>query len=344
VTTPRLSSLALGLALLALAHPALAAQGWTTLPIPAQQSYALLYVPASLDTGAPAPAIVFLHGSGATPEGWKLLATYADEQHFVLILPRAATSLNFGIGADDAIVAEAIRLAGLQVNIDPRRIGIAGHSAGGAYALVLAYATPAAFDGVFALSSPYRTVVSLADPARVPPLRYYYGTGDPNYTNAFPALWQMFGRLGVPEDLDLEPGFDHSNIPPESFRAAFAFLLAQPVPSCVPGPTALCLGGGRFRVEASWGTSSSQGAAGAVKQTDESGYFWFFDPKNVEVTVKVLDGCAANGHRWVYASGMTDVHVVLTVTDTRSGRQQSYVSAGGKAFETIRDIDALACD
>jgi len=32
------------------------------------------------------------------------------------------------------------------------------------------------------------------------------------------------------------------------------------------------------------------------------------------------------------------------VTDTRSGRQQSYVSAGGKAFETIRDIDALACD
>ena len=35
--------------------------------------------------------------------------------------------------------------------------------------------------------------------------------------------------------------------------------------------------------------------------------FWFFDPNTAEVLLKVLNGCAVNGHWWVYAAPATDV-------------------------------------
>jgi ELWxxDGT repeat protein len=61
--------------------------------------------------------------------------------------------------------------------------------------------------------------------------------------------------------------------------------------ACQPAPDQLCLGNGRFRVEARW--RDFQGGTGrgtAVALTNETGYFWFFAPDNVEVVVKVLDG------------------------------------------------------
>jgi predicted esterase len=333
-------------AALALAGPGQAVRlGLVRLDLPAVNSYALAYVPYSLDLSKPAPAIVFLHGSGATPEGWEpILEPLAEQQQFVLILPCAGQDLDFGIGADDAIVDAAIALATQQVAIDPRRIGLAGHSAGGAYALMLAYDTPRAFSGVFALGAPYRTVIALADPARVPPLRFYYGTLDPNYqAGQYQALNEMFTRLGVPQQADIAPGKGHSDIDTSTLHDGFAFLLAQPVPSCVPGPNAICLGSGRYRVEGSWDTASTHGTAGVVKLTDESGYLWFFDRANAEVTVKVLDGCGVDARHWVFAAGMTDVHVVLTVTDTVSGQQQHYESPLGHVFATVRDVNAFPC-
>ena len=35
--------------------------------------------------------------------------------------------------------------------------------------------------------------------------------------------------------------------------------------------------------------------------------FYFFSRDNIEVIVKVLDGCAINGHYWVFATGLTDI-------------------------------------
>ena len=37
------------------------------------------------------------------------------------------------------------------------------------------------------------------------------------------------------------------------------------------------------------------------------------------MVVKVLDGCALNGHAWVFAGGLTNVGVTLKVTDTTTG-------------------------
>ena len=344
---PLLAGAALLVALLAPAERAAAANwGWQRFDLESGGSYALVYVPQSLDQSVPAPAIVFLHGHGSSPEGWQsILGPLAEEQRFVLVLPRAEKSVDgypaFGVGADAAIVDEALQHTEHRVALDTRRIGLAGHSAGGAFALVLAYTTPARFNGVFALGSPYRTVAVLADPLHAPPLRFYYGALDPNYTNAFPLLETMFASLGVAQQAEVAAGRGHNDVQTQSLRDGFAFLLGQPVPPCAPSETRLCLRGGRFAVEATWETATDSGQGGAVRLTDESGYFWFFDRENVEVNVKLLDACWS-GHYWVFASGTTDVRVVLTVTDLVRGQTRSYVNPRGTAFAPVLDTSAFA--
>ena len=344
---PSLLPFLIAVALLASAERATAASsGWQRIDLAGGASYALVYVPKALDQSVPAPAIVFLHGHGSSPEGWQaILGPLAEEQRFVLILPRAEKSVDgypaFGVGGDAAIVDEALRTTGERVALDSRRIGLAGHSAGGAFAMVLAYSTPARFNGVFALGSPYRTVAALADPLHAPPLRFYYGSNDPNYTNAYPLLETMFDSLGVAQQADVAAGRGHNDVQTPSLRDGFAFLLAQPVPPCAPSGTRLCLRGGRFAVEASWETATASGQAGAVRLTDESGYFWFFDRENVEVNVKLLDACWS-GHYWLFASGTTDVRVVIEVTDLARGQTRTYVNPRGTAFAPVLDTSAFA--
>ncbi|HEX6865215.1 MAG TPA: hypothetical protein VF414_20470 [Thermoanaerobaculia bacterium] len=60
--------------------------------------------------------------------------------------------------------------------------------------------------------------------------------------------------------------------------------------------------------------SNLRGTGYGVPLTRESGYFWFFDPDNVEITVKILDGRAVNGKYWVFLSSMTDLRFTATVT------------------------------
>ncbi len=89
---------------------------------------------------------------------------------------------------------------------------------------------------------------------------------------------------------------------------------------CFPGGTSLCLADHRFKVEAAWRTGDGRTGQGqAVALTGDTGYFWFFDANNVEAVVKVLDACTFNQRFWVFAGGLTDVQVDLTVTDTASG-------------------------
>ena len=51
--------------------------------------------------------------------------------------------------------------------------------------------------------------------------------------------------------------------------------------------------------------------------------YTFFSPDNVEVVVKVLDGCSRNGHFWVYAAGLTDLRWRLQVVAERFVRPAS---------------------
>ena len=55
--------------------------------------------------------------------------------------------------------------------------------------------------------------------------------------------------------------------------------------------------------------------ASAVRTSEASGTFWFFDPSNPEVLVKMLDGEGINGYYWLFASSLTTLDFTLTVMD-----------------------------
>jgi len=120
-------------------------------------------------------------------------------------------------------------------------------------------------------------------------------------------------------------------------------LSANPV--CIPGGSVLCLQGGRFRVTASWRTAGQIEAtpAQAVPLTDDSGTFWFFAPDNLEIMVKVLNGCPLNQRWWVFSSGLTNVGVTLRVEDLVGRRVKFYVQSAGTTYAPRLDTDALEC-
>ncbi len=100
--------------------------------------------------------------------------------------------------------------------------------------------------------------------------------------------------------------------------------------TCAPGPTDLCLTGGRFRVSVTWKQGTNQGSGQAVPLTSDTGYFWFFSPMNVELTLKVIDGRGLNGHFWVFYGALSDVEYEITVTDTQTGRSVTYRNPKGQ--------------
>ena len=113
--------------------------------------------------------------------------------------------------------------------------------------------------------------------------------------------------------------------------------------ACVATPTTLCLGTSRFAVTAAWRSDVDQGDGNQGVLTADTGTFWFFSSNNLEVVLKVLDACSINQHYWVYAAGLTDVEVILTVTDTISGETVTYTNPLGQLHETITDVEALPC-
>ncbi|MYB20344.1 MAG: hypothetical protein F4Y16_15390 [Holophagales bacterium] len=116
----------------------------------------------------------------------------------------------------------------------------------------------------------------------------------------------------------------------------------RPADLCKPSPTALCLQGGRYRVTLDWSPPDGAGDAARVSDagTEETGLFFFFAPENLEVLVKVLDGCDVNGHHWVSAASATDVGLDLVVRDMRSGAERRYVKAAGEP-EVFTDSSAF---
>jgi ELWxxDGT repeat protein len=112
-------------------------------------------------------------------------------------------------------------------------------------------------------------------------------------------------------------------------------------PRCRPSASALCLAGGRFEVKVSWRDfTGGTGSGHAVPLSGDTGYFWFFDPANVETMVKVLDGSGANGHFWVFFGALSNVEYTLTVTDTQTGLTRRYFNPKG-VFASVGDTQGF---
>ncbi len=123
----------------------------------------------------------------------------------------------------------------------------------------------------------------------------------------------------------------------------FLRSLPRGATSCEEDATTLCLNDDRFRVEASWATVEGDSGAGQASElTEDTGTFWFFAPENIEVVVKVLDGCGVNGRYWVFAAGLTDVEVELIVIDTSTGDIRVYRNPQKSPFDPVQDTAAFS--
>lgn len=112
---------------------------------------------------------------------------------------------------------------------------------------------------------------------------------------------------------------------------------------CVVDDETLCLNQGRFRATTEWRTpQGTSGKGQAMKLTDDTGYFWFFDEDNVEMVIKVLDACGFADRYWVFAGGLTNVRVDTRVADTLKGGVKIYRNPLSTPFRPIQDTDAFA--
>jgi len=175
---------------------------------------------------------------------------------------------------------------------------------------------------------------------------YGGSSGAPDLLEDGRIVGQLFGGC-APVGHDPQSGCDAAVLNIDgAFSASFAALLPFLNPSaalCTPSATVACLDENRFSVRIDWKTSGGQTGQGQViSLTDNSVLFWFFGPDNVEVLVKVLNGCPVSNTYWVFSAAATDVEYTITVTDTLAGKTKTYPHAGGSAAPAVTDTNAFA--
>ena len=82
-------------------------------------------------------------------------------------------------------------------------------------------------------------------------------------------------------------------------------------------------------------------SATAVGLSNDTGYFWFFSPGNVELVVNVVDGRTFNGYYWVFFGALSDVEYTVTVTDAETGAVKRYTNAPG-TLASVADTAAFS--
>jgi poly(3-hydroxybutyrate) depolymerase len=321
-------------------------EGWQQVRLPATGSYFWMYVPATWDGTLPLPLVLFLHGAGSSPDVYLNDLAPAAEAAGCLVAAPKASGFGWGNGNDDQTVAATQAAVQGMLAVDAARVSIAGHSAGGAYAYLLAYGSLSRYSAVFSMSAPFYPVSAVADPAYKAPIHMYYGTTDPNYMGgAYAALQQQWNALGVTWESDVATGYGHDNWPPDSMAKGFQFLVSKAYPvTCSADSTHLCLQQGRFRTSVAWqdGTGRSGVGTAAPAVSGDSGVFWFFAHDNWEMLVKVINGCAVNKRIWVFVAATTDVNFTLTIADTVTGKLKTYQNRAGQAAAMVADTDAFA--
>ena len=76
--------------------------------------------------------------------------------------------------------------------------------------------------------------------------------------------------------------------------------------------------------------------------TANSGLFFFSDPNDWQILVKVLNACALNNNFWVFFAATTDVEFELVVTEIPSGQVKTYFNPLGTPALPVQDTGAFA--
>jgi len=116
---------------------------------------------------------------------------------------------------------------------------------------------------------------------------------------------------------------------------------------CAPSATVLCLNNGRFAAHVHWRTSNSSGDGTAVPlaSAPDSGLFYFFSPTNIEMLIKVLNGCpltAPPPAYWVFYAATTNVEITVTVSDSQTGKTRVYFNPLNTTAPPVQDVSAFA--
>jgi hypothetical protein len=121
---------------------------------------------------------------------------------------------------------------------------------------------------------------------------------------------------------------------------------------CIPTVTTLCIdnvaGDRRFEVTMSFNHGAAlHGPAFAVPTASlgvsNGGLFWFFNQRNPEMLVKVLEACTVNNRFWVFFTAGTNVGFTVNVRDTTTGQVKTYGNADNNIAAPVQDTDAFAC-
>jgi len=113
-----------------------------------------------------------------------------------------------------------------------------------------------------------------------------------------------------------------------SFQTLQSFLQPSNVGVCKPDKFSLCLLGKRFKVQVSW-TNQFDGSSGggiAIASTGSTGFFYFTDPSNYELIIKILPFAPVVK---VFYGELTNLHFTITVTDTSNGAVKTYQNTSG---------------
>ena len=124
---------------------------------------------------------------------------------------------------------------------------------------------------------------------------------------------------------------------------------------CIPQSTPLTLGldlfanpAGRYRdgYRVSMCYETYNGVVGDARDwgldLTQSGLLYFRERSDAEILVKVLDGCAVDGHWWVFVAPLTDLAFNLHL-DGLDGSRWTYRNPLGTTAATRFDPSAFAC-
>lgn len=156
-------------------------------------------------------------------------------------------------------------------------------------------------------------------------------------------------RAGAPVHSWSSPGFYEVTLTvsngAEESTASLKFLVeaAEPAGPCAADAETRCLLDSRYAVTVKWLGADGEVGGGVVvhEGTNESALFRFFDVANWEVLIKLLDGCAANGHVWVFGASSTDLGYVIRVTDTVTETVREYRNVPGMPAAAVTDSTAF---
>jgi hypothetical protein len=83
---------------------------------------------------------------------------------------------------------------------------------------------------------------------------------------------------------------------------------------------------------------------GQVEFDLELGTMHYFDAENFPFAVQIIDGCAVNGHYWIFAAGLSTQSAPLTVIDGHSGQSERLVVPAfdpGEPIASVIETEAL---